>query len=189
MRETTSPRVIRKALSEAIWGYVFLYFNLNIGAVDLLPEFVGWILLLSAVRGLEGERRDLKLLRPFACVMIVLSVLEWLGSFLGLSVGGLFLPLDLVIAAVRLYFHFQFLTDCAALAWEYAAPVVRCRLLRWRTAQAVMHTVSMLLVCFLPGLEEWGSAVVAVLAGANIVVVLCVMAALCALRRLFPAGA
>ena len=54
MTETTSPRVIRKALSEAIWGYVFLYFNLNIGAVDLLPEFVGWILLLSAVRGLEA---------------------------------------------------------------------------------------------------------------------------------------
>lgn len=102
--------MIRKALSEAIWGYVFLYFNLNIGTVDLLPEFVGWILLLSAVRGLEKERRDLKLLRPFAHVMIVLSVLEWLGSFLGLSVGGLFLPLDLVIAAVRLYFHFQFLT-------------------------------------------------------------------------------
>lgn len=189
MHEATSPQVIRRALSQAIWGYFFLYFNLHIGTVSLLPEFVGWILLLSAVRGLEEERRDLKLLRSFAHVMIVLSTLEWLGSFLGLSLSGLFPPLDLLLAAAGLYFHFQLLTDCAALAAEHAAATVRRRLLFWRTAQAVTQTASVLLLHLLPGLGEWGTAVVTVLAVVSGVAALCIMAALHALRQFFPAGA
>ena len=71
--------------------------------------------------------------------------------------------LALLLAAAGLYFHFQFLTDCAALAAEHAAATVRRRLLFWRTAQAVTQTASVLLLHLLPGLGAWGTAGVVVL--------------------------
>ena len=187
MSDKASPRIIRKALSEAVWGYFFLTFDFNFFAVSLLPEFVGWILLLSAVRGLEEERRDLKLLRPFAHVMIVLRAFDYLGSFWGLSLSGQFLPLSLLPAAAGLYFHFLFLTACAAIAGEHAAPVVGRRLLFWRTAMAVTQTAIALFVYFRPSLGEWGGTAEVILAAAGILAVLCVMAALHTLRRFFPA--
>ena len=55
-------------LSNTAWGYFFLHIDFNLGvnqtSVNVLPRFVGWLLLLSAIGKLAGERRDLPLLRP-----------------------------------------------------------------------------------------------------------------------------
>ena len=173
-----------KALSQAAWGYFFLYFNINLGTVSILPEFVGWAMFLRVIQALGEERRDLKLLKPFAQVLILWTALDWLASWLGLSIAGLFLPLDLLVAAARLYFHFQFLTDCAAIAADHAPSTVR-RLLYWRNAQTVVLTAVTLLVHISPLLGAGGEVILTVSAVVYLVVCLCVMAALFALRKFF----
>lgn len=106
-------------LSHAAWGYFFLHFDLNLGPVSILPRFAGWLLLLSAIAALRGERRELGLLRPLGILEALWSGADWLLSWLGKSVEGHILFLELLMAAVTLYFHFQFLTDLAALAEGY----------------------------------------------------------------------
>ena len=115
---------IYSGLSHAAWGYFFLNFDFNFNTVSIFPRFVGFLLLLSAIDKLSGERRDLALLRPLTMLLAVWSGLDWLVSWAGGDVDGHILFLDLLVAAAGLYFQFQFLTDMAALALAVAACIV-----------------------------------------------------------------
>lgn len=112
----TERQILYKAVSNAAWGYFFLSLDIYFGSISILPSFVGYLLLLSAIQQLSKERRDLALLRPLAIFLAVWSILAWALSWAGLSLDGKFLLLDLLVIAANLYFNFQFLTDMAALA-------------------------------------------------------------------------
>lgn len=131
-----------RGLSNAAWGYLFLNFDLNLGAVSVTPRFVGWLLLVAAIGDLAQERRDLALLRPLGLLLAAWSGVDWLLSWAGGSAGGHILFLDLLAAAAGLYFHFQFLTDLAALAQRYQPEGgnLDLRLRRRRTVYILLTT-------------------------------------------------
>ncbi len=133
---------VYQGLSHAAWGYFFLHFDIALGPVNILPRFVGWLLLLSAISALSGERRELHLLRPLVILEALWNGADWLFSWGGGGVEGNILFLDLLLTAVTLYFHFQFLTDLAALAEEYQPPedTLACRLRTRRTVYILLLT-------------------------------------------------
>ena len=183
----TDREKLYSGMSAAAWSYLFLYFNVNLGRVNILPQFVGYWLLLSAIRDLKEERRDLALLRPLGILLLVWHPANWVLTIGGRTLSGLFPPLELIIGVAALYFHFQLFTDCAALAAEYQPPeeTLDRSLLRGRTVQAVLMTAMTLLSY----LSEWfgeawqwvqtGMAVIYVIAG------FCLMMSLFRLRKLF----
>ena len=183
----TGRKTLYGGVSNAVWGYFFLYFNINLGAVNILPRFVGWLLFLAAIQKLKEERRDLALLRPLGLLLALWSGADWLAACFGAGVGGHFLPLDLIVSVAEMYFHFQFLTDCAALAAAYQRPEdgLDRRFLRWRTVQTVLLTAAALSACGADRLGGTWAYVPAALAVVYIFAALCLMAALLALRRLF----
>lgn len=63
---TSHPEALYRGVSHAAWGYLFLYLDVNLGTVSILPAFVGYLLFWSAISALEGEVRDLSLSRPCA---------------------------------------------------------------------------------------------------------------------------
>ena len=132
-------------LSHAAWGYFLLHFNFNLNvdstSINILPSFAGALLLLSAVNKLSAERRDLKLLRPLC---MILAAWHWLLALAGTSLTGKILFLDLIFTAVLLYFHFQFLTDMAAIAEKYQpeGETLNRRILRRRTVLLVLATIA-----------------------------------------------
>lgn len=174
-------------LSCAAWGYLFLILDINLGTVSILPRFVGWLLFLDAIEKLKGARRDLALLRPLGILMALWTGADWLASWVGGNVDGLFLPLDLVTAAAAIYFHFQFLTDLAALAETYCPEEgLRRPILRWRAAQTVLITV----IALVSDLPPWLSGGVRegallVLSLVYCILGICLMAAIFSLRRCF----
>ena len=186
-------RDIYSGLSNAAWGYFFLHFDFNLNNVSIFPRFVGWLLLLSACKKLSGERRDLALLRPLAVMLAAWYTLDWLLSWGGGDVNGHILFLDLLLAVAGLYFHFQFLTDMAALAEQYQPEGADLdgQLRRRRTVYVVLITLVALLgdsglLVELPGhLGEW--AAMGMLLAALIAAIL-IMAALFRLRRFFREG-
>lgn len=182
----TDRQALYDGVSRAAWGYFFLYFDFNLGTVSIFPRFAGYCLFLSAIRRLSGERRDLALLQPLGTLLAVWHAGDWLASWLGGSLNGLFLPLELIISAASLYFHFQLFTDFAALAAAYQpeGEALDRRLLRWRTALALLTTITTL-AAYLPDRLFQTTGAVAALAIAALVVALCLMAALFALRRCF----
>lgn len=141
----TDRSSLYKGLSCAAWGYLFLNLDFNLGNVSILPRFLGWLLFLYTIDELKEERRDLALLRPLAILLALWTGADWLASWAGRDVDGLFQPLDLVIAAAQIYFQFQFLTDMAALA-RACLPhpeeeLLSRRILLCRTVQVVLVTL------------------------------------------------
>lgn len=174
-------------LSHAAWGYFFLNFDFNLGTVSVIPRFVGYLLLLSAIGKLSGERRELELLRPLCILMALWSGADWLASWIGGNVGGHILFLDLLMEAAGLYFHFQFLTDMAALAETYQGEGdgLAGRLRNCRTVYVVMSTAVALLTGLPPEWSgDWRQYVALLCAVGALIAALLVMFALFALRRM-----
>ncbi len=189
----TDREMLYKGLSHAAWGYFFLNFDLNLNNVSILPRFVGFLLLLSAIGRLSGARRDLALLRPICVLLAVWNGADWLFSWVGGTVSGHIIPLDLLIAAAALYFHFQFLTDMAALA-EVCQPAgsdLDKRLRRRRTVYILVMT-ALSLISGLPvraeAAEGWWTWIMMGLMIAAMIASLTIMAGLFALRRCVKDG-
>ena len=99
----TDRENLYKGLSHAAWGYFFLNFDFNLGTVSIFPRFAGYLLFLSAIGKLAGERRDLLLLRPLCVLLAVWNGGDWLLSWGGGDIDGHVLFLDLLMAAAGLY--------------------------------------------------------------------------------------
>ena len=181
-------------LSNAAWGYFFLHIDFNLGfnqtSINVLPRFVGWLLLLSAIGKLAGERRDLPLLRPLGRLLAAWTGADWLLNWAGQTIDGHILFLDLLVSAAAIYFHFQFLSDMAALAERYEPPegTLAARLRRRRTMYVLVvtlvNTLHYLPVSGESELRNYAAlGVMLVLVG--VLAALFVMTGLFALRRLF----
>lgn len=183
------PGQLYTGLSQAAWGYFLITFDFNINGVSVLPRFAGYILLYLAIDKLSKARRDLNLLRPLCVLLVCWSFVNWLMSWGGGSLDEDFLFLGLVAAVAMLYFHFQFLTDMAALAGEYQPDDdnLAARIRSHRTANTLLVTSVSLLGSasqVLPW-EGWGGIIVFV-SVIGFIVALLIMADLFHLRRLAP---
>ena len=188
-----------RGVSHAAWAYFFLYFNINLGSINILPDFVCYLLLWSAIGCLEEEERDLTLLRPLCVLLGAWAGADWLFTLFQEPLDGQFPPVDLFLAVAALYFHFQLFTDFAHLAARYQPPGEELdrSLLRLRTAQTLFLTAFAVLgYCFPNGAQFTfpGSALPQGLAGALLVgavlagmgVALLLMLSLFELRKCFP---
>ncbi len=184
----TDREKLYRGAGYAAWGYVFLYLNFNLGTLNILPDFVGYLLHLSAIRLLGEERRDMALLRPLGIALALFNFLDWLMTLLGAGLDGRWLFLNLLVGAASMYFQFQFITDCAALAERYQEEgdnLDRC-LLRWRTVQTLLTTAVVLLGYGGRWLgESVRTAVLVGLAFLGVVTGLCLTVSMFALRRIF----
>lgn len=169
------------ALSRVAWAYVFIYINFNLGNLNVLPPWVGYALILSALPLLAEERRDLPLLRPLGELLLGWGFCCWLFH----DLESHFLFWDLLLTAAHLYFHFQLFTDLAAIAARYQGEydTIDQSLLSCRTWVALTTTVTQLALRFLSGdaltYFTWGMGLVVV------VLLLCILPALFSLRKLF----
>ena len=184
----TDYQKLYSGISKAAWGYFFLYFNINFNNVSILPSFVGYLLFLSAINLLKEEERELSLLHTLGVIMALWTGVEWLASFVGLNLEGMWQFIDIIISLVNLYFHFQFLTNLASIAAKYQSEgyELDAKLLRYRTLQTIMLTASEIVTYVQSWLSlEWPyisiiMMLVYVIAG------ICLMKALFELRKALP---
>ena len=181
------------AISRAAWGSVFCRISINLGMVDILPSFVGYLLLLSSIKLLMQEEQDVALLRPFGCFLAVWSGLDWLSTALGVSPSVQFPLLGLMIALVNIYFHFQFLTNLAAFAercgdtrmrWKGHGPPSH-ELRKARNWYTLLLTGLSVLVYLPQPQVDWWQYVLLVPTLGFFIVVIDILVALFALRKLF----
>ncbi len=184
----TDRELLAAGTGHAAWGYFFLYFDFNLGIVNVLPDFVGMLLFLNAIGTLEGLRREMGLLRPLGRLMCAWQLGVWLGKFVGFDLEGKIPVLGLIVTLASLYFHFQLMTDFAALARQYLPESESDRaLLRWRTVQTVLLTVSHLMM-LAGGLRfEWMELLVAGMAVICLISGFLLMTTLFSLRGQFRA--
>lgn len=172
-------------ISRAAWGLFFLFFHINLGTLTLLSPFVGWLLLLSALKLLGEERRDLVLLRPLGIGLTLYHFADWLLVLFGRTLD---IPLLGTLATIaQLYFLFQLLTDCAALATQYQHEEddLDTRICRWRNLQTILLTLGLGLLYLPMERFDWWGIFMTCLAVAALFAAVMSMATLFSLRRLF----
>lgn len=131
------------------WGYVFTIFNLNLGTLNLLPDWLGYLFFLFAVRELAEIVHSAGLLYPLAWILMLWEAAEWLVTLFG---GEITLPfIGLLAAVISLYFTFQLLTDFADAIAPFVSLADRLRLLR--NILTVLTTLLTVMSCF-PALLE-----------------------------------
>lgn len=187
-----------RGVSHAAWAYFFLYFDINLGSLNILPDFMCYVLLWSAIGCLEEEERDLALLRPLCVLLGVWAGADWVFTLLGGTLDGRFRPMDLLLAVAAIYFHFQLFTDFAHLAARYQPPGEELdrSLLRLRTVHTLLLTAVAVLTWPFPNGTQFslsGGSFQEKLAGllflglalAGLVVALMLMFGLFSLRKYF----
>lgn len=138
------------AVKKIGFGYAFLYLNLNIGRVNLLPDWVGYLLIREACDDIGGQEPSVRLLKPLAALLAAYEGMLWLCGLGGIDFS---IPaVRVVIAVVGLYFHYQLMTNLGDLA-EHLHLEGGTRLYRARNGQVCL-TTALELAQFYPFGEE-----------------------------------
>lgn len=153
----TNYQRLYDGIGRAAWGYFFIYFDINLNNVSILPSFIGYLLFLSAINCLREEERELGLLRTLGVILTLWHVVSWIASWGAVDLDGALQAVDIIIDVVNIYFHFQLLTNLASIAAKYQSTDdgLDNKLLRYRTLQTVMLTAVIIvgyLVKWMPGL-------------------------------------
>ena len=128
-----------RAIKKIAWAYVFLYFDINLGTIDILPAFGAYWIFYKAIRdSISLEEETANLLKPIAILLVIYQSILWLLRCFAIPTE--ILLITEIGAVVSLYFHFQLLTNLADIARRYQCPQERF-LLRFRTMQTILQTI------------------------------------------------
>lgn len=163
-----------RAVGLIAWGFLLLQLNFSIGTLNLLPNWLGYLLVLSALPLLAEETPAILLLRPLGIVLAVWEGLQWLLVLFHVSLS-FYLP-EMAVGILALHFHFQLFTDLAEAAKIWECPQVQS-LLRLRTVRTIFMTV--LLLPFSWEKYEYGTVL---FVAANVVVAVWICAVLFSMR-------
>ena len=184
----TNYQKLYDGISKAAWGYFFIYFNININTVSLIPSFVGYLLFLSAIEHLKDEERELSLLHTLGVILVGWHSVAWLVSWFSINLDGAWQFIDIIISLVNLYFHFQLLTNLASIATKYQPEGYEqdAKLLRYRTLQTAMLTAILIITRLQTWLSEVWTYISVVMLIVYLIAGICLMKALFDLRRCLP---
>ncbi len=154
----TDSQKLYSGIGRAAWGYLFVYFNINLGSVSILPAFVGYLLFLSAIECLRPEERELGLLKALGVILTLWHGASWLASFVNISIDGMLPFVDIVVGVVNIYFHFQLITNLASIAGKYGKEDgdLGAKLLSLRTFQTLLLTAVIIFGYFSEWTEDFG---------------------------------
>ncbi len=113
-----SRREVSEGIKKIAWSYVFIYFHFNLGTIDILPDWWGYVLILKGIDILKADEPSIALLRPMGIMFTVWNVISWGMKIIG-SVIDIYI-LNIILSVLLLYFNFQLLTNIADIAKRYS---------------------------------------------------------------------
>lgn len=149
------------AVKKIAWGYLFLYLNLNLGTLNILPNWFFYVLLLQAIPNLKTIVPSVSLLRPLAIILGIWEAIIWIYAACGGSIqaeGWAVIPIIL-----RLYLNFQLLTDLATISKQYSFDETANQILHLRTISTILVTVYNLPIIWTVLNKRWPDVTNAVL--------------------------
>ena len=136
-----------RAASNILKGYLFLHLNLNLGTLDILPNWAGYLFIDEILPDLSLTRPSALLLRSLGRGLALWGGICWLLDLFSITPSGLmgaslWQLLQVAAGVMGLYFHFQLLTDLAETARMKGYPQVK-KLLWLRTVKTLLSTFIM----------------------------------------------
>ncbi len=147
----TENNSLRRGISQIAWGFVFILFHFKINSIDLLPDFVGYILAAIGIGSLADALGHLKILKPLSIVIAIWTASLWFTETLTLTsllsagyISTVMGYLSTAMGIAILIFTIILLTDLSALAAKYQPEDknIDRRLIVARNIYAVCYSVS-----------------------------------------------
>ena len=132
---------LSSAIKKVAISYILIYLHINISVIDILPDWLGYFLIVSVLPVLSQKEKSAQLLKPVGIAIGIWNIVEWVLKIAGDELN--FYVISLVFSIITIYFHFQLITNIAALDIEETK---KKRLLNLRTATVILHTVLSLLL-------------------------------------------
>lgn len=165
-------------MKKLFYAYLFIFININFtinntAQLCITPTFVGYIILLLALRELESESEEFSRLRPFAMGMAVYTGICWLLDLFGVgntSTGGtvIILILSLISTVISLYILHCVIEGISDMEYNYGVDLGGDKLRSVFKVMVVAEIVAFVLL-IIPALS-----VVAMLVGVVATIVLLV---------------
>ena len=150
-------------------AYIFIYLNINLGNLDILPDWAGYLFIIGALPTLSLWEESTMLLRNLGILLAIYEGAEWILKLMGVQADVT--VISLLAGIVGLYFHFQLLTNMASIASQYGLTARKENILKLRTANTILQTVAMLTLQLSARFNDaWPALVMAV-----IIVILTIM--------------
>lgn len=129
-------KTLSSAIKKIAISYILIYLHINISVIDILPDWLGYFLIVSVLPIISEKEKSAQLLKPFGIAIGIWNILEWV---LKIAEAEWNLTIiSLVFNVITIYFHFQLITNIANLDIEEHK---KKRLLNLRTATVLLHTV------------------------------------------------
>lgn len=132
-------KTLSSAIKKIAISYILIYLHVNISVIDILPDWLGYFLIVSVLPIISEKEKSAQLLKPFGIAIGVWNILEAILSLMGAEWN--LTIISLVFSIITIYFHFQLITNIASLDIEEQK---KKRLLNLRTATVLLHTVTSL---------------------------------------------
>ena len=168
-------KTIAWAVGHIAAGYVFFYCDINLGTLDVLPDWIFYIFVFQSIAVLEKAIPSIALLKNLCVLLGVWEGINWALTILGLGVE-IYL-VTILVGVLTLYFNFQLLMNLADLAQQTGFGKYRS-LLVLRAVQAVLLTVTGILM----GLTQtlW---IFVVVVSAQVIVIIWILSLLYSFRN------
>jgi len=133
---------------------IFLDFNLNLGnsQIGLIPDFVGYIVMISGLEEMAGESTLFMKVKPYVTGMAIYTGVLYLLDLVGLSVslGVLSYVLAFTSTAVALYISYNIVMGVIDMEGKYNTPLNGDSLKSTWTLLAVFNVLTFVLLLIPP---------------------------------------
>ena len=140
-------RQFDNVIGTVAWAYIILCLDINIVRVNLLPDWVAYMMIFYALPYIAEKQRSALLLKNFVMALGILNGTGWLANIFGIEISLYFI--SIFSTTIHLYTHFQLLTNLADIATEENR-VYSKTLTKGRNVAMVAYTATVITNRFVP---------------------------------------
>ncbi len=121
-------------------GYILIYVHLNIGNLDILPDFLGYLIIVRALPRLAQRQKSAMLIKAPGIALAVWNIIESVIKLSGVDFN--LYVINIIVSILGIYFNFQLITDISEFATDEKR---KKRLLTLRSGVVIFHTLTVIL--------------------------------------------
>lgn len=157
---------IYDSISKIAFAYILILIEILIGTVDVLPDFVGYIMIVDTFNYLKDESRTIMLLKPFGVILAVWSFINFIRRLLGINTISfpvntgysamiyILHIINIMVIVINIYFTYQLSTEMSLLAENYHNEKLSKSFIMRRNIFTVSQTVIFLINNIIPVLHN-----------------------------------